>query len=356
VPDPRDITARKGDHIALCRDGDVGFDRKTTLFDEVELVHCALPERAWDEVDLDTELVGHRLKAPLVIAAMTGGTPAAEAINRDLAAAAESWGIGFALGSQRPMLLGRSDAGYRVRDVAPSTLILGNIGVVQARETPTSRLRELVDTCGADALCVHLNPAMELVQPGGDRDFRGGLETIGRLVAELGVPVIAKETGCGLSRRVAEALVAVGVRAVDVSGAGGTSWVAVEMHRAKGGERRLGAAFRDWGIPTAASVAQLADLPLEIVATGGVASGLDVAKALVLGATVGGVARPLLQAQAEGQGALHQAIAGILAELRVALLLSGVGSPRESRTAGVVLGERLRRWVPPGTSLARRTA
>ena len=348
MPDPHqpDIAARKDDHIQLCVEEDVGFREKTNLFEEVELVHDALPELAIGDVDLSVSFAGKMLRAPVLIAAMIGGTARAEAINRDLARVAEEAGIGFCFGSQRPLLLRGIEEGYRVRDVAPSALVLGNIGVVQARETPTPRLRELLDRTGADALCIHLNPAMEVVQPGGDDDFRGGLDTIARVVAELGRPVIVKETGCGLSRGVGERLVSVGVRHVDVSGAGGTSWVGVEAKRAVDGQRALGERFWDWGIPTAASVVQLGGLPLEIVATGGVSNGLMAARALALGATCVGIARPFLQAQAQGIDALRTAVAQVIAELRIALLLTGSASCAALRTKPRILGPRLSRWLP----------
>lgn len=339
------IASRKADHIALCLDGDVGFRAKTTLFDDVELVHDALPELALEDIDLSTSFAGKALRAPIIIAAMTGGTHAAEHINRDLARCAQRFGIGFAFGSQRPLLVGGIRDGYRVRDVAPDALILGNIGVVQARETTTARLRALVDETGCDALCVHLNPAMEVVQPGGDRDFRGGMDTIRRLVEELGMPIIVKETGCGLSRSVGVRLRALGVTHVDTSGAGGTSWVAVETARANEPRgRAVGERFRDWGIPTAASLLQLAGLGLAVCATGGVSDGLEVAKALALGATCGGIARPFLQAQARGD--LDHAVQTVIDELRVACLLTGAPSVRALADVPRVIGGRLRAWDP----------
>lgn len=346
------ISSRKDDHIRLCLDGDVGFRQKTTLLEEVELLHDALPELAMADIDLRSSFVGKSLSAPLIIAAMTGGTDRAETINRDLAAAAQRLGLGFAFGSQRPYLVKGISAGYKVRDVAPDILILGNIGLVQARETPTQQLKELLDFSGADALCVHLNPAMEVVQPEGDNDFRHGLPTIRRLVEELDRPIIVKETGCGLSRSVGQRVVELGVGAVDVSGAGGTSWVAVETGRAQSSQRALGERFWDWGIPTAASVAQLSGLGLEICATGGIQSGLDVAKALALGATIGGIARPLLQAHAAGR--LDEKLQEILAELRVAHLLAGAQTPRELAEKPVLLESRLRRWVPADSPLRAR--
>lgn len=350
------ISARKADHIDLCTDGDVGFKKKTNLLEEVGLVHDALPEMAVSDVDLRTVYAGRQLAAPVVIAAMTGGVDRAHKINRDLASVAEELGIGFAFGSQRPLLTKGIRTGYEVRDVAPNALVLGNIGIVQAAETATADLAALVATCGADALVVHLNPAMEVVQPEGDDDFRGGLDTIARLVEELPVPLIVKETGCGLSRHVGQRIRALGVEWVDTSGAGGTSWVAVETARAQGHQRALGEAFWDWGIPTAGSVAQLDGLGLGICATGGLSNGVQVARAIALGATCGGIARTFLQAHAAGgrQG-VKAAAEQVIAEVRTACLLAGARTPAELRTKPVVLGGRLARWVPRGGDLDRRS-
>lgn len=349
--------SRKDDHLDLCAEGDVAFRRKTTLLEEVELVHDALPERALGDVALGVTLLGRPLRAPLVVAAMTGGVERAERINRDLATVAEAAGVAFALGSQRALLERGRCEGYFVRDVAPTTLLLGNLGLAQARDASTARLSALVRDTGVDALCVHLNAAMEAVQQGGDRDLRGGLDTLRRLVGELGVPIVVKETGCGISRGVGERLAAVGVRTVDVGGAGGTSWVGVETRRATGAAASLGERFWDWGIPTAGSLAQLSGLPLELVATGGVRDGLDVARALALGATAAGIARPVLQAWTEGgrEGAAGF-VARIVEELRLACWLTGSASSERLRHAPIVVGPALRRWVPVGTPLAARLA
>jgi isopentenyl-diphosphate delta-isomerase len=347
------IGQRKTDHLALCAEGDVGFQRASTLLECVHLVHDALPDMKLSDVDLSVTLFGKTLRAPLVIASMTGGTDEAGRINRELAGIAEERGYGFGLGSQRAMHT-RPGAGesYRVRDVAPTTLILGNVGVVQARAMTTSEVRVLVDEVGANALCVHLNPAMELVQPGGDRDFSHGLDTLRRLVRDLGVPVVVKETGCGLSPAVGRRLREVGVQHVDVSGAGGTSWVGVETRRAAAAGDRpaqsLGEAFWDWGVPTAASVALLAPMGFEtIVATGGVASGLDVARALGIGASAAGIARPLLRAlmSAEGRAAAISHLEGVEAELRAAMLLTGCRDVAALRRAPRVVVEPLTSWV-----------
>lgn len=347
-----EIGQRKADHLALCATDEVAFRSKTTLFEQVRFVHDALPDLDASAIDTRTTLLGKPLRAPLVIAGMTGGTDEARRINQELSAIAEERGYGFGLGSQRAMHV-RAETGptYAVRDRAPTTLVLGNLGVVQARDMSTDEVLGLVQGVGADALCVHLNPAMELVQPGGDRDFRGGLDTIARLVRELPVPVVVKETGCGLSSHVGKRLLGVGVRHVDVSGAGGTSWVAVETKRAEAasdaGSRALGEALWDWGIPTAASVGALAPLGFDsVIATGGIQTGLDVARALALGAHAAGIARPALKAfVAGGRAGAAAFFEGLEAELRAVMLLTGSSDLSALRRAPTVLGSELRAWV-----------
>jgi isopentenyl-diphosphate delta-isomerase len=348
----KSIRSRKGDHIELAATGDVGFERSTTLLECVKLVHQALPELSTSSIDMSLRLFGKRLRAPIVIASMTGGVERAGSINRELAAIAEARGYGFGLGSQRAMHVDVATAGtYQVRDVAPTALVLGNLGLVQARQMSTAEVRALTAAVGADALCVHLNPAMEIVQPGGDRDFTGGVATLRRLTAELDLPVVAKETGCGFSPRAAERLVEAGVRHVDVSGAGGTSWVAVEMHRAEGEERALGQAFREWGVPTAASVAWMSKAGFDtVIATGGIASGLDVAKAIALGATAAGIARPVLQALTSGgRAAAERFLDGVEAEVRAAMLLVGAGTLAELRAAPRIIVGELSLWLEQGS-------
>jgi isopentenyl-diphosphate delta-isomerase len=346
------IGDRKADHLALCAEEDVGFRSRTTLLEQVRLVHDALPDMALADVDLSTTLFGKTLRAPLLIAAMTGGTEEAGRINRELAGIAEERGYGFGLGSQRAMHV-RPGTGetYRVRALAPSALLLGNVGVVQARTMTTSEVRLLVDEVGADALCVHLNPAMELVQPGGDRDFSQGLATLERLVRDVGVPVVVKETGCGLSPAVGKRLRDVGVKHVDVSGAGGTSWVGVETKRAEAAgdtqARALGEALWDWGVPTAASVALLSALRFDtVVATGGIGSGLDVARAIALGASAAGIARPVLRALSSGgRPAALAFLDAVESELRATLLLTGSRDLASLRRAPRVVVGELAQWL-----------
>lgn len=342
-----DIGQRKLDHLDLCADGEVGFRAKTTLLEHVELVHQALPELSLDEIDTSVELCSKRLRAPIVVASMTGGSDRSAEVNRELASIAEARGYAFGLGSQRAMQRAPETAWtYEVRSHAPTALLFGNVGVVQARETESAALAKLVADIGADALCVHMNPAMEIIQPGGDRDFRGGLDTYARLVRELPFPVIAKETGSGISRETARKLRQVGVELCDVSGAGGTSWVGVETLRADAAARPVGESLWDWGIPTAASVAYAKDAGLTVIATGGIRTGLDVARAIALGASAAGIARPALQALADGGRAAAEALFDrVERELAGVMLLCGARTLAELRRAPRVLTGVLRDWL-----------
>ncbi|HEX2672799.1 MAG TPA: type 2 isopentenyl-diphosphate Delta-isomerase [Polyangiaceae bacterium] len=343
-----DIAERKTDHLDLATSGDVGFKRTTTLLECVKLVHDALPDLDLDAIELGSIVLGKRLRAPILIAAMTGGAARAERINLELAAIAEERGYAFGLGSQRAMLKRpEAKSSYAVRQVAPSALLLGNLGIVQAAKMSSAEVSDLVAAVGADALCVHLNPAMEIVQEEGDRDFRGGLATLERLRAELEVPVIAKETGCGLSQRVAAKLRRVGIEHVDVSGAGGTSWVAVETQRAQAEKKALGQAFWEWGIPTAVSVAWVHRHDFQTVfATGGLHTGLDIARAIALGASAGGIARAALQAlEKDGPSGARRFFDGVEAELRATLLLTGSADLAALRQAPRVLVGELKDWL-----------
>jgi isopentenyl-diphosphate delta-isomerase len=346
MADRLDISQRKKDHLALCAGDNVGFREKTSLFEQVELVHCALPEMHADAVDSRVELLGKTLAAPVVISAMTGGTDEAAKINADLAQVAEELGLAIGLGSQRAMFE-RPDTAwtFSVRERAPNVLLFGNLGLVQARKMTTHEIRTLCADVGADALCLHLNPAMEIVQPGGDRDFSGGLELMRRLVDDLGIPVIAKETGCGLSRGVAQMIRSTGIRHVDVSGSGGTSWVAVEAHRAADDQKELAEELWDWGIPTAASVLQLRGLGLDIIATGGLRTGSHVTKAIALGAKAGGLAAPVLKAhRAGGIDGARNFLRGVITTVRSLMLLTGSRTIDELQRAQMIIGPDLARW------------
>ncbi|MFI5315011.1 MAG: type 2 isopentenyl-diphosphate Delta-isomerase [Myxococcota bacterium] len=344
-----DISERKSSHLSLCATEDVEH-HGATLLDEVRLLHEALPDLSLDEVSLETELFGKRLRAPLVISGMTGGTDEAGRLNRALAGAAQKLGVAMGVGSQRAMLLHPEQASsYRVRDVAPDILLLANLGAVQARESGPAAVAELVHAIGADALCVHLNVAQELVQDEGDRDFRGCLASLAELAKRLTVPVIAKETGCGLAPATLARLRDAGIEWVDVSGAGGTSWTAVESLRGSARQQALGRELREWGIPTAAAVVYAARAGLRVIASGGVRGAVDAAAALALGADAVSLALPFFKAFAEGeQAGVLTAGERLIEGLRVVALLTGARDARALRRVPRVLGANLARWIEDG--------
>ena len=342
------IGKRKADHLEVAASGRAEF-AKSTLLEHVHLVHQALPELALSEIDLDTELVGKPLKAPLLITGMTGGTAEATQVNRDLARAAQAAGVAFGVGSQRAMdEHPELAASYQVRDVAPDVVLFGNVGAVQVLAMGPARVVELAKRIGADAIAVHLNPGQELIQDRGDRDFRGVRDGIARLVEASPLPIVVKETGCGLSVEAARSLIAAGVHTVDVAGAGGTSWVAVEAMRAAAGSpaASLGGELWDWGIPTAVSVVAAARAGLIVIASGGMRTGYDVARALALGARAGGMAAPMLRAQrAGGEEAIRELLAQIIASIRSVCLLTGCSSATDLSRAPRHLGAPLRAFL-----------
>ncbi len=328
------IKDRKREHVELAL-ADSSQTQTSAGWDDVALVPAALPQLSAGDIDLSVELVGHRLAAPLAIAAMTGGHDDAVQLNAALGSVAERLGLAVGVGSQRAALadpsLERSFAA--VRDRAPAAFVIGNIGACQLVEQSgvaplrPDEVERLVAMVGADALAVHLNVVQELVQTEGDRNFGALLDAIARLVDRSPVPVIVKETGAGVSRADAAALAGVGVAAIDVGGAGGTSFARIEAARAEriGDVRgtRLGATFADWGIPTAASVLEVRGCGVPVIATGGVRNGLDAAKALALGATVVGIGRSAMVAAQRGEAALAHELELVIEELRTALLLTG---------------------------------
>lgn len=341
------ISQRKLDHIDLCAEEDVEYRGKTTLLDEVELLHDSVPELSIDAVDITAEVMGKTLTAPLLITGMTGGAERAREINETLARVAQQLGIAFGVGSQRAMMKHPDLADtYQVREVAPDIVLFGNIGAVQVAESTTAQIEDLVGALGADALCVHLNPGQEMIQPEGDRDFRGCVDGIARLVDELSVPVIAKETGCGLGPRALDKLATTGVEWVDTSGAGGTTWVGVETLRTSPEKATIGEMFWDWGVPTGAAISYAHQRGFNVIGSGGLRTGLDCARAIALGANLAGMALPWLKAAFnEGFDAALQFGQTTIQAIKVACLLTGSSDLSALREAPRVLGPNLRRWI-----------
>jgi isopentenyl-diphosphate delta-isomerase len=341
-----EIADRKRSHFDLCANNDIEFRNKTTWFEYVELVHRSLVDTSLEEIDLSVTFLGKRLNFPIIITGMTGGTEEVGRFNREIAALADRIGIGFGVGSQRIMLrYPELKKTFEVRDVAPSVLLLGNIGIAQARELDPHQVRGLAEQIGADALCIHLNAAMEIIQENGDHDFRGSRETVKRLLDQTGIELMIKETGCGFDRESGEQLAKMGVKWVDVAGAGGTSWVGVETLRNRA-LRHLGDAFWDWGVPTAASMFELRDLNLNLVASGGIRTGLQAAKAIALGAKAVGVALPILRAYvAGGVEGVETFLKSFCDELRAALMLCGCARLDDLSSDRTVISGRLLEWV-----------
>ncbi len=320
---------RKADHIRINLEEDIRFKTLTTGFENYFFLHEAVPEIDLDEVDTSCTLFGKQLATPLLISSMTGGTAEAHSINRLLAEGAQEAGLAMGLGSMRAAIEDKSLAyTYQVRDVAPDILLFANLGAVQLNYGyGLAECQRSIDMIEADALILHFNALQEAVQPEGDGDFSGLLRKIEALTRQLAVPVIAKEVGWGFSEETARLLVAAGVAAIDVAGAGGTSWSQVEMYRAPTPRlARVAAAFIDWGIPTSASIryCRRAAPDLPIFASGGISSGIDVAKAIALGAQIAGIAGDFLRAaDKDGVAGVVDLAETVTDELRVAMFASG---------------------------------
>jgi isopentenyl-diphosphate delta-isomerase len=328
---------RKSRHLDVCLEEDVA-SRLDAGWDAVRLRHEALPEIALADVDVGTEFLGQPLRAPLLISSMTGGTARAGEINRRLARGAEAAGIAFALGSGRAMLEDPSlRATFDVRAVAPKVVLFANLGAVQLNYgVRAADARRLVDALDANGLYLHLNPLQEAIQPGGDTNFRSLEPKIAALCAALDVPVIAKSVGSGIAPSTASRLVECGVAAIDVAGAGGTSWARVEGKRSGDTVReRIAEAFGDWGYPTPRATAALrAALPnVPLVASGGIRDGVQMAKAIALGADLAGVALPFLRAAEESDAAVASLIDELVTALRIALFATGSRTLADLRDA-----------------------
>lgn len=319
---------RKADHLRICLEDDVQFRNLTNGLDKYRFDHSCLPELDFGEVEIGTQFLNKALNAPLLISSMTGGTEQAKTINCRLAKAAQKHGLAMGVGSQRIAVENPNVAHtFAMRSLAPDAMLFANLGAVQLNYTyGLEQCLRVVDILQADALILHLNPLQECIQPNGDTKFKGLLTKIKQLCQQLDVPVIAKEVGNGISTTMATKLIDAGVTVIDVAGAGGTSWAKVESQRAENNlQRRLGKTFADWGISTADCIVQIreqySDLPL--IASGGLRDGMEVAKAIALGADLAGLAFPFLQAASESESAIDELIELLIAEIKTVLFCTG---------------------------------
>jgi len=342
---------RKAEHIDICVENNVQARSISTGFDDVYLIHRALPELSLEEIDFSTELFGHELAAPIVIEGMTGGTEKAAKINEALAEAAENFRVALGVGSQRVALEDPSLAyTFRVaRDKAPHILLIGNLGAPQIMgENGLEKIQRAIRMIDADAFAIHLNSLQEAMQPEGNLSFRGLAEKIREVTSNVEVPIIAKETGAGFAYEEAKLLEGVGVKGIDIGGAGGTSWAAVESYRARVrmdvSREGLGKVFWDWGIPTAVSTVEVGQTTrLTVIASGGIRTGVDAAKALALGADAVGLALPLLKPALEGR--LDDVLQMLIDEIRTTMFLVGAKSVKELKRSPLVITGRTAEWL-----------
>jgi isopentenyl-diphosphate delta-isomerase len=347
-----ETTERKRSHITTALNRDVQA-HVSTGFDDISLVHNALPELDREEIDLSCELFGHRLGAPIIIESMTGGTPIAAKINAALSRIAEELRVPMGVGSQRAAIDDPKLAyTFKVaRENAPSALLFANLGCPQIiKEDGIERAKAAVEMIKADALLIHLNALQESVQFEGQTRFKGALGRIKELSSRLSVPVLAKETGAGVSRETAISIERAGVKGIDVAGLGGTSWAAVEYHRAREKRRarqaHLGLAFWDWGIPTAASIVEVAkSTKVKLIASGGVRNGLHIAKAIALGAHYGGMAMPLLKSAHKGSKEAKESLLSVIDELRTAMFLTGSKNLEQLQKCPITITGKTRDWL-----------
>ena len=334
------ISDRKLEHLLICENYDVEFKNKSNGFEDIELIHNVLPEINKYDIDLSTSVFGKKLDSPLFISAITGGHPEAKKINKQLAIASENHNIALGVGSQRaacehPEL---EDTYTIVRDNAPNCLLVGNIGAPQL-----NLAEKAIDILDADILAIHLNPLQESIQPEGDLDARGYVGLIEEITESVNIPVVAKETGCGISAESAKLLADAGVDFIDIEGAGGTSWAAVETYRRD--DKYLGELFWDWGIPTAISTVEVVKAcSIPVISSGGIRSGLEAAKAIALGADAVGMALPFLK-NCNSQDKLNKLINRFNDSLRIAMFLVGAKNIEELKQTKLVIRGKTREWL-----------
>lgn len=347
------IVKRKLEGIRIPLEEEVEARNITNYLEYVHLVHNALPELDYDDVDTSINFLNHRFSAPLLIDAITGGAPPAKELNEIFGSVVEEKGLGMVVGSQRAGLVdeGLAKTYSIAREKAPNAFIAANIGAPQlSKGISVEDVKKLVEMVKADALVVHLNPLQELVQPEGEPRFKGVLSAIKELIAKVGVPIIVKEVGSGISKEVAVKLSLIGVAAINVAGAGGTSWAAIEGRRASEVQDKekaeLAELFWDWGIPTAVSILEVRSVVnLPIIASGGIRSGIEMAKCIALGANLCAMALPMLKAAAKSKNALNDLVEKKIKELKATMFLVGAKNVEELSKARKVVTGPLARWV-----------
>lgn len=343
---------RKDEHIRICLEKNVQAKKATTGFEDIHLIHRALPEVNRKDVNLSTSFFGKKLLAPLIVGAMTGGTEKAQQINASIAEAVENLGLGMGVGSQRAALEDpKIEKTFSVvRKKAPNAFLIANIGGVQFNHSyGLKEVKKIIEMIGADAVAIHLNALQEAVQPEGQTEFKGVLAKIGEIAGGLDKPVIVKETGAGICAEDAKALQDAGVKAIDVSGVGGTSFSAVEYYRSKSQDsvqRDLAEVFWDWGTPTVTSLIETVQtVKLPVIASGGLRSGIDVAKALVLGACLASVSQPLLKPAVEGLKETEAKLTNLIEELRTAMFLVGAEKIKDLHETSVIIAGKTSEWI-----------
>jgi isopentenyl-diphosphate delta-isomerase len=344
---------RKADHIKICLNQKAQARKATAGFEDIQFIHRALPEVDKKKIDLSTTVFDHKFSAPLIVGAMTGGTAEAIRINAAIAEAVEKLQLGMGVGSQRAAIedakLGKTFA--IARKMAPTAFLIANIGGVQlVHGYGVKEVKKTIDMIDADAVAIHLNSLQEAIQPEGQTNFKGVLAKIGEIAGELDKPVIVKETGSGIGAEDAKKLEAAGVKAIDVGGAGGTSFAAVEYYRAEGQEKSvqhfLGDAFWDWGIPTAVSLAETTQtVKIPVIASGGVRSGTDAAKALALDACLASVSQPALQAAVKGAKDTENKLSLLIEELKNVMFLVGAEKVQKLAKTPIVVTGKTAEWL-----------
>ena len=349
----KETEKRKADHIKICLDQLAQAKKVTSGFEDIQFIHKALPEIDKKKIDLSTKFLGHRLSAPLIVGAMTGGTHEAEKINSVIAESVENLKLGMGVGSQRVALEDKNlvKTFAVARKKAPTAFLIANIGGVQlVHGYGVKEIKKIIKMIDADAVAIHLNPLQEAIQPEGQTNFVGITKKIAEIADSIDKPVIVKETGCGIALEEAKAIEAAGAKAIDIGGVGGTSFAAVEFYRTINEENQdqhmLGEAFWDWGIPTATCIAEAnngVDIP--IIASGGIRTGLDIAKALAMNASLTSIARPVLRAAVCGVNETSSLLSFLLAELRNVMFLVGAKTINELSKTPVVITGKTAEWL-----------